>query len=114
MKIIIISLIFLSLFITSFILHDDKTMVKNNFRLAEEQESLMLEKIGNSELNPRSINKDGSLKLVELHDWTSGFFPGCLWYLYEYTNDNKWKNSAEFFTYNVEKEQFNGGTHDES
>ncbi len=112
MKIIIVTLIFLSLFIASFIVSNDKTMVKNNFRLAEDQESLMLEIIGNSELNPRSINKDRSLKLVESRDWTSGFFPGCLWYLYEYTNDTKWRNSAQFFTHNVEKEQFNGGTHD--
>lgn len=92
--------------------YNDKTMIKTNLQLAEEQESLMLEKIGDSILNPRSINKDGSLKLVESHDWTSGFFPGCLWYLYEYTKDDKWKKSAEFFTHNVEQEQFNGGTHD--
>jgi len=30
--------------------------------------------------------------------WTSGFWPGILWYLYEYTGDAKWKNEAEKFT----------------
>ena len=26
--------------------------------------------------------------------WTSGFYPGVLWYAYEYTGDEKWKNEA--------------------
>lgn len=28
-------------------------------------------------------------------DWTSGFWPGILWYLYEYTEDEKWKDLAD-------------------
>lgn len=30
--------------------------------------------------------------------WTSGFWPGILWYLYEYTGDATWKSEAEKFT----------------
>lgn len=30
--------------------------------------------------------------------WTSGFWPGILWYLYEYTGDTTWKSEAEKFT----------------
>ncbi|WP_045033608.1 BNR-4 repeat-containing protein [Draconibacterium sediminis] len=30
-------------------------------------------------------------------DWTQGFFPGCCWKLYEYTNDAKWKKAADYF-----------------
>lgn len=30
-------------------------------------------------------------------DWTLGFFPGSCWYLYEYTEDEKWKEAAEKF-----------------
>lgn len=30
--------------------------------------------------------------------WTSGFWPGILWYLYEYTGEEKWKVEAEGFT----------------
>ena len=33
--------------------------------------------------NPRNSEPDGSLHLVPSKDWTSGFFPGELWYLYE-------------------------------
>jgi unsaturated chondroitin disaccharide hydrolase len=111
-KTIIISLLPLSIFIFAFILHSDKSMIKNNFQAAEDQESLMVYKIGGSRMNPRSINKDNTIKLVQSRDWTSGFFPGCLWFLYEYTKDNKWKKSAEFYTHNVEQEQYNGTTHD--
>ncbi len=102
----------LLLFAFNFLNAQNEELVKSNFTIAQKQYSEMLQKIDNSELSPRSINKDGSLKLVKSKDWTSGFFPGCLWYMYEFTKDNKWKNSAEFFTNNVENEQYNGGTHD--
>ena len=32
--------------------------------------------------NPRNTEPDGSLRLVPSKDWTSGFFPGELWYVY--------------------------------
>ena len=102
----------LVLMIISFTSDNNKSLINENFTFAEKQESLMIKKIGNSKLNPRSLNEDGTLKLVKSNDWTSGFFPGCLWYMYEYTKDDKWKISAEFFTSNVEQEQFNSQTHD--
>lgn len=63
-------------------------------------------------VSPRTINEDGSLAVVASSDWTSGFFPGALWYIYEYTQDLIWKNKAEEFTTNLEREQWNGVTHD--
>lgn len=36
--------------------------------------------------------------MVKPADWTSGFFPGILWYLYEYSKDNFWRKEAEKFT----------------
>lgn len=61
---------------------------------------------------PRSINPDGSLFLIPTKDWTSGFFPGSLWYMYEYTGDSFWKKEAEHYTALLEREQFNTNTHD--
>ena len=61
---------------------------------------------------PRNIQPDGSLRLVASRDWCSGFFPGELWYMYEYTKDNYWKQKAEEFTAPVEREKTNAGTHD--
>jgi unsaturated chondroitin disaccharide hydrolase len=61
---------------------------------------------------PRSTNPDGSLNLVSSGDWTSGFFPGSLWYLYEYTNSDHLLEQAVYFTAGIEKEKNNSGTHD--
>ncbi len=48
---------------------------------------------------PRNINS-GSTKwrFVNFRDWTSGFWPGTLWYLYEYNHDPKLKTEADHFS----------------
>ncbi|EOR94608.1 Alpha-1,2-mannosidase [Arcticibacter svalbardensis MN12-7] len=48
---------------------------------------------------PRNI-PDGqkTWKKVGPLDWTSGFWPGVLWYAYEYTGDSFYKQQAEKFT----------------
>jgi unsaturated chondroitin disaccharide hydrolase len=49
---------------------------------------------------PRNIapgSKDWNY--VGYKDWTSGFWPGVLWYLYEYTKDQKWETSADKYTH---------------
>ncbi|MES2330553.1 MAG: glucuronyl hydrolase [Bacteroidota bacterium] len=84
---------------------------------AEKQTQLMLTEIatakeGKPELvSPKTLDK-GNLKLGSSKDWTSGFFPGVLWYLQEYTGKTEWKKEALAFTANIEKEKTNGGTHD--
>ncbi|CAF3977239.1 unnamed protein product, partial [Rotaria sp. Silwood1] len=62
-------------------------------------------------VSPKTLDSM-QLKLVPSGDWTRGFFPGNLWYLYEYTGKKEWKDEAEKFTANIEKEKTNGGTHD--
>lgn len=62
--------------------------------------------------NPRNIEPDGSLRMVASGDWTSGFFPGELWYMYEYTKDNFWEEKARTQTDLLEREKMNGRTHD--
>ncbi len=61
---------------------------------------------------PRSAKKDGSLVTVPSRDWTSGFFPGSLWLMYDYTNDRKWEEMAKKWTAGLEKEKYNRKTHD--
>jgi hypothetical protein len=72
---------------------------------------LSIESLGDTDQNPRTA-ENGVLRQVKSRDWTSGFYPGCLWYIYEYTGDEKFLGAAKKFTMNLEKEQFNGGTHD--
>ena len=42
--------------------------------------------------------QDGKLVVIPPKDWCSGFFPGSLWYLYEYTKDSFWKDQAVAYT----------------
>jgi chondroitin AC lyase len=61
---------------------------------------------------PRTINKDGSLITVDVYDWTSGFFAGNLWYMYELTKEGKWKNEAIKRTEVLDTIQYWTGNHD--
>jgi len=61
---------------------------------------------------PRSYNFKQSLVTVKSSDWTSGFFPGCLWYMYEYSKDSRWKVEAERWNAGLEEEKNNTNTHD--
>lgn len=47
---------------------------------------------------PRSISNNKDWDVVGVRDWCSGFWPGVLWYAYEYSNDSKLKQAAEKFT----------------
>lgn len=62
-------------------------------------------------VSPRTLDSM-QLKLVSSRDWTSGFFPGELWFLYQYTGKEEWKKLAQNFTANIEREKTNGTTHD--
>lgn len=61
---------------------------------------------------PRTYNVKQSVVTVNSSDWTSGFFPGILWYMYEYTCDPIWKKHAEIWTAGLEDEKNNRETHD--
>lgn len=62
---------------------------------------------------PRSIHPEtGELITSQSGWWCSGFFPGTLWYLYEYSGDEELKDLAASYTATIEKEKFNTGTHD--
>jgi unsaturated chondroitin disaccharide hydrolase len=64
------------------------------------------------DLLPRTIDASGALVTSNSGWWTSGFFPGSLWYLYEYSKDDKFKDAAIQTTSRIEKEKNNTGTHD--
>ncbi|MCI0522141.1 MAG: glycoside hydrolase family 88 protein [Bacteroidales bacterium] len=66
----------------------------------------------NPAFSPRSLSTGGNLTLVSSSDWTSGFFPGNLWLLYELTGNELWADRARLFTTEMEKEKLNAKTHD--
>lgn len=65
----------------------------------------------NTQMNPRSFDK-GKAILATPKDWTCGFFPGSLWYMYEFTENAKFKTEAEYYTGLVGSAQYRKNTHD--
>ncbi len=63
-------------------------------------------------LNPRSINPNGTVRLAGLTDWTTGFFPGSLWYGYELTGDQNLAAEAKKFTLALDSVRYIKNTHD--
>jgi len=114
-------IIILSLFlITSLYACKSQFNAAKEIKKAEHQTHLMLQEIekakkqnkeGSQLVSPRTL-VDGNLILVASKDWTSGFFPGELWYLYQLTHKEKWKQEAMLFTKLIEQEKYNGKTHD--
>ena len=90
---------------------DPSNIARESLDVASRQLALSIESLGDTDQNPRTA-ENGVLRQVRSRDWTSGFYPGCLWYLYEYTGDEKFLVAAKKFTMNLQQEQFNGGTHD--
>ena len=59
-----------------------------------------------------AADKKGKRSLCGIYDWTSGFFPGSLWYAYELTGDEKLKEEAVKFTNLLNPVRYYDGTHD--
>ncbi|MEX0602422.1 MAG: glycoside hydrolase family 88 protein, partial [Bacteroidota bacterium] len=68
--------------------------------------------LGDSVRYPRSTMPDGSWQVTLPFDWTSGFFPGSLWYLFEFTKDPVFEQAALRWTEGLEDVQDFSGTHD--
>lgn len=54
----------------------------------------------------------GTRRLCDIYDWTSGFFPGSLWYAYELTQNDSLKNEAIHYTSLLNPIRHFKGTHD--
>ena len=61
---------------------------------------------------PRSINKDGTLMPSGYKWWCSGFYPGSLWLVYEYTGVEKFKELALKYQAGLEPLRFRTDDHD--
>ncbi|QBN17457.1 glycoside hydrolase family protein [Flavobacterium nackdongense] len=111
--------LFLSLFLSLSLFSQTKVSDAQLKSLAENAVSKSLEALANSTLEikdslkyPNQGTKDFKWQLQTSGDWTSGFYPGCLWYAYELSNDEKYKNWAKKWTSGIEQQKFNNKTHD--
>ncbi len=121
---------------------EDNAWLKHALDTSVSQLRLTAEEIDASGLMPRSIHKGhdvsflerqlemdrslfqdslraqpvpeavGTRRLCKIYDWTSGFFPGSLWYAYELTGNEEMKAQAINFTEKLNPVRHYDGTHD--
>ena len=88
-------------------------LIADNVAFAEKQighQVKLIEESGKI-LNPRTIKND-KIQYVPIDDWTSGFFPGSMWYMYELTGNEKWKNLGTKYTEDLDSVKFLTWHHD--
>jgi hypothetical protein len=87
--------------------------IEENVQFAISQEKLQVEAIEKSGkiLNPRTV-ANGKVKYIPMDDWTSGFYPGTMWYMYELTGDSVWKSFAKKYTEAIDSVKYLSWHHD--
>ncbi len=88
------------------------SLITHALQFSQRQLRHTVEEFGDSIKYPRNTLPDGTWKTARIRDWTSGFFPGCLWYAYEVSKNPFFENSAVRWTQGLESLQFYGGSHD--
>lgn len=91
-----------------------KDAISKSFDVIEQQALFMAEYLEDKEGRlPRSYNaEDDEIITSDSKWWCSGFYPGVLWYLYEYTNEPDHRAWAEKYSSRVEEEKYNTYDHD--
>jgi len=113
MKKIVASIIAVLLFVLilpDVFAQDMKTLIDQQFKFAASQYTLMESKLPPDKM-PRTFD-NGELKTSSIDWWTSGFYPGSLWLIYEATHDQHIKALAEKRLQLEEKMQRFTGNHD--
>ena len=92
-----------------------KDYVKDGVEFASGQLQILVSECEPSEdetLLPRALDEDGNLIYTPYYGWTSGFFPGSLWYMYDLTGNPYWKEKAVRHTEILEEVKYNTKHHD--
>ncbi|WP_443936812.1 glycoside hydrolase family 88 protein [Pedobacter sp. MW01-1-1] len=110
-RVVVVLTICLSIFDPCFAQETD--FVAKSFKAAAPlYDNLLAKTSGNYTDYPHSLSADGTIKYLQIDEWTGGFWPGALWYMYEFTKEDKWKNAALTWTNSLESNQFNTAHHD--
>lgn len=85
----------------------------DNLDFSAKQLKLQYELAQKARRLPRTTAADGAMHWAHRgFDWTNGFFPGSLWYLYEHNQDPYYKNAAKDMQNLFVSERFNKRSHD--
>jgi hypothetical protein len=88
------------------------TIFSHALQFSQQQLKRTVAEVGENPQYPRTTMPDGTWKTVRIRDWTSGFFPGSLWYAFEASHDPFYQNAAARWTQGLEALQSYGGSHD--
>ncbi|MGD9930243.1 MAG: glycoside hydrolase family 88 protein [Mangrovibacterium sp.] len=88
-------------------------VVDESLAFATQQSLLMAESLKDQpDRLPKTLREDGELETCNSAWWTSGFFPGQLWYLYENNPSEELKEWAINYTLRVEDQKYTTDNHD--
>ena len=94
----------------------DNQLLRNDLKraldVAVEHEKAQAEYMLDREGELPKTYENGEIVTANIRWWTSGFFPGSLWLLYEHTGDGQLREYAEHFTSRLESLKDYRGTHD--
>lgn len=88
--------------------------ISENIDFAAQQTKLqtnIIEKEAGTVLFPKTYI-DGEIRYTPREGWASGFFPGSIWYIYELTGDEQWKDLAEKYTLALDSVKYLTSHHD--
>jgi uncharacterized protein YyaL (SSP411 family) len=89
-----------------------EAIAAEQFSFAPRQYAGLLKRMdGDATREPRTF-EHGKFVAVPPRDWTSGFFPGSLWLIYENNGGAIWRDAAENFTKRLEAIQHFTAHHD--
>lgn len=120
----LVFIIILSLWISNTILAQDKSskkstitnnmavLIDEQFNFAAQQYKILSKNVAADVMPVTFSEKENKVKTSDTKWWCSGFFPGTLLYIYEYTNDAEIKTEAEKRLSILEKEKHYTGNHD--
>jgi unsaturated chondroitin disaccharide hydrolase len=87
-------------------------LIDGNLRQAVNQYKVLMGRVPTDRLPKTWYVNGDKLETSDAGWWTSGFYPGTLFYLYEFSHDTALLHEAEQRLKLLEKEQYNKGTHD--
>lgn len=87
-------------------------LIDGNLRQAVTQYKVLMDHVPAGRLPKTWYANAGRLETSDAGWWTSGFYPGTLFYLYEFSHDTALLREARGRLQLLQKEQFNKGTHD--
>ncbi len=87
-------------------------LIRKNMEFASAQYKLLAKNTPADRMPRNYSEKNKQLETAATSWWTSGFFPGSLWYIYEFTGDTAIRAEAERRLSILEKEKYHTKDHD--